>query len=150
MTRELTDNAALTDNETLAAGLRVGVMRLARRLRREREDGDLTPTQLAVLNTLERRGACSLGELATEERISAPSVTRIIASLVDTGLITRRCHDSDGRQVVVELTPAATTLLERNRHLRNLWLAEQLRSLTDDQRVTLTNALAVLDVLAKS
>ena len=37
---------------TLASALRIGVMRLARRLRVERDGDDLTLTQLAVLGTL--------------------------------------------------------------------------------------------------
>lgn len=137
-------------DDEFVAGLRVGVMRLARRLRRERGDEDLTLTQLALLGTLEMNGPCTLGELAAEERISAPSVTRIVAHLVESGLIARRPHESDGRQVVAELTPSAVTLLENNRRRRNRWLAEQVAELSAEQRATLEDAIEILDVMARS
>ena len=56
--------------------LRVGVMRLARRLRLERDDSDLTFTHLAALATLERLGDTTIGELATAENVKPPSMTR--------------------------------------------------------------------------
>jgi DNA-binding MarR family transcriptional regulator len=139
-----------SDDIDFVAGLRLGVMRLARRLRRERSDDDLTLTQLALLGTLEANGPCTLGELAAEERISAPSVTRIVGHLVESGLVTRRAHDTDGRQVVADLTPAARALLESNRERRNLWLAEQVAQLTAEQRATLDAAIGILDLLARS
>ena len=139
-----------TDDDEFVAGLRLGVMRLARRLRRERGDDDLTLTQLALLGTLEANGPSTLGELATEERISAPSVTRIVGHLVDAGLVSRRPHETDGRQVVAELTPAARSLLEDNRRRRNQWLATQVARLTPEQQSALDRAIDILDLLARS
>ena len=82
-------------------------MRLARRLRLERGDSDLTFTQLAALATLERLGDTTIGELAAAENVKPPSMTRTVNTLVDMELVTRRPHESDGRQVVVGLTAAA-------------------------------------------
>ncbi|MEO6122788.1 MAG: MarR family transcriptional regulator [Ilumatobacteraceae bacterium] len=140
----------LSDAEPFVSGLRLGVMRLARRLRRERGDEDLTLTQLALLGTLEMNGSSTLGELAAEERISAPSVTRIVNAMVEAGLVTRRAHETDGRQVVAELTPAATTLLDRNRRQRNLWLAEQVSHLSSEQHDVLRQAIDILDEMARA
>ncbi len=97
MTSTLTDAA-------LASSLRISVMRLARRLRLERDSDDLTLNQLAVLGTLDRSGPLSVGELAGIEKVKPPSMTRTVACLEEAGLVTRRPHDTDGRQVVVELT----------------------------------------------
>ena len=90
----------------LASTLRIGVMRLARRLRVERSGDDLTLNQLAVLGTLRRYGALSVGELAGHENVKPPSMTRTVACLEEIGLVTRRPHATDGRQVVVDLTAA--------------------------------------------
>ena len=138
------------DTDALVGSLRLGVMRLARRLRRERGEENLTLTQLSLLGTLELNGSCTLGELAAEEKISAPSVTRIVNALVESGLVDRNAHETDGRQIVATLTPAAVTLLERNRLQRNRWLANQLRGLTDEQRSTLARAAIILDDMARA
>ena len=52
--------------------MRIGVMRLARRLRHERSGSDLTLTQLAALGTLHRYGTATIGELAAPRTSSRP------------------------------------------------------------------------------
>ena len=82
-------------------------MRLARRLRVERDGNDLTFNQLAALGTLRRRGPLPVGDLAAHENVKPPSMTRTVAALEEAGLVTRRPSATDGRQVVVELTDLA-------------------------------------------
>ena len=101
----LTSDSTSIDDELVAA-LRVGVMRLARRLRLERSGSDLTLTQLSALGSLFRYGNLTIGELAAIEKVKPPSMTRTINFLQDAGLVTRAAHESDGRQVVVGLTDA--------------------------------------------
>jgi len=134
----------------LAAALRLNSMRLARRLRVERGSDDLTLSQLAVLGSLERHGESTLGELAGIERVKPPSMTRIVNSLVEMGLIVRRPHDTDGRQVVLDLTDSARTLLDEDRRRRTAWLAQRLAELTDDDRALLSQVLPLLERLANS
>src|SRR5437764_5247648 len=91
----------------LANELRMGVMRLARRLRQQRTESGLTLTQLSALGTLHRQGPCTPGELAALERVQPPSMTRVITHLEERGLVARAAHPSDRRQVMVSLTDAA-------------------------------------------
>ena len=44
------------------------------------------------------------GALAAAERVKPPSMTRVIASLADLGLVRRAPHPTDGRQVIVSLS----------------------------------------------
>jgi len=125
-------------------------MRLARRLRLERGSDDLTLSQLAVLGTLERHGESTVGELAHLERVKPPSMTRIVNSLVDAELVVRRPHQTDGRQVIVDLTDGARALLTEDRRRRNAWLALRLAELTDDDRDLLRRVAPLLDRLASS
>ena len=55
----------------LSSALRISVMRLARRMRSERDpDNELLPVgQLSVLGTLKRNGESTVGELAAVERV---------------------------------------------------------------------------------
>ena len=136
-------------DDAFIASLRVGLMRMARRLRRERDPADLTLSQLAVLGTLARHGPCTLRRLADEEKVSAPSMTRIVGHLVAAGLVTRQAHGTDGRQIVIEMTEVAARLLESNERRRDLWLAERVASLDSEQRRVLALALPVLESLAR-
>jgi DNA-binding MarR family transcriptional regulator len=134
----------------LASALRLAVMRLARRMRSERADTSLTLTQLAALATVERHGPLTPRELAAAERVQPPSMTRIAASLEAAGLLTRTAHPSDGRQVLLAISPAGIALLREDRRRREAWLAQRLRELDPEERDVLRRAAEVLDRLAAS
>ena len=95
------------DTAALAHDLRLAVMRLSRRLRNQRVDTSVTLTHLAALSTLKRHGPMSPGELAAHERVQPPSMTRVVVALEGMGLVTRTPHPTDGRQVIIGLSPAA-------------------------------------------
>lgn len=139
--RPLTDTA-------LASALRLSVMRLARRLRSERADTALTLSQLAALATLDRSGPLTPGELAALERVRPPQATRLVASLEAAGLVDRADHPTDGRQVLLSLSPDGAALVREDRRRRDAWLAQRLRALDPEDRRVLREAAAVLDRLA--
>jgi DNA-binding MarR family transcriptional regulator len=132
----------------LASALRLSVMRLARRMRAERADTSLTLTQLAALATVERLGPVTPRDLADAERVSPPSMTRVVTSLQDAGLVERSPHPTDGRQALLRVTPAGAALLREDRRRREAWLARELAGLSDDDRARLRDAVAVLERLA--
>ncbi|HEX6249344.1 MAG TPA: MarR family transcriptional regulator [Nocardioidaceae bacterium] len=135
----------------LAAALRVSVARLTRRLRSERDPrNELSIGQLSVLGALYRGGACSIGELATQERVQPPSMTRTVNCLAEEGYVVRRPHETDGRQVVVELADKGMTTLDADRRRRDAWLAQRLRELTPEERSVLRKAAPILERLANA
>jgi DNA-binding MarR family transcriptional regulator len=138
----------MTVDAALASSLRLSVMRLARRMRAERADTSLTLTQLSALATVERLGPVTPGELAAAERVQPPSMTRVVASLQDARLVARAPHPTDGRQALLDVTPAGAALLREDRRRREAWLARQLQALDEDERALLRDAAAVLDRLA--
>lgn len=138
------------DDTELASTLRLAVMRLARRMRAERADTSLTLSQLATLATLERHGPLTPRELAAAERVQPPSMTRLAGSLEAAGLLTRTAHPSDGRQVLLEASPAGVALLREDRRRREAWLARRLAELDDAERDVLHRAVGVLDRLVSS
>ena len=137
-----------TRTAELSGGLRVAVLRLARRLRSERADNDLTLTQLATLGTLERHGPLTPGELAAHEGVRPPSMTRVLAGLEERALVVRTPHPTDRRQVLVALGDAARILLREDRRRRDAWLARRLAELGPDERAALRAAVPVLQRLA--
>jgi DNA-binding MarR family transcriptional regulator len=141
-------STATITNAELSSQLRVPVMRLARRLRNQRSEVDLSLTQLAALGTLSRHGALTPGELAAHERVRPPSMTRIVAGLEERGLVQRTPHPSDGRQVLVTLTSEAKALIREDRRRRDAWLAQQLAQLSPAERDVLLAAAPLLEQLA--
>ncbi|MCW2795308.1 MAG: transcriptional regulator, MarR family [Nocardioides sp.] len=134
----------------LASELRLSVMRLRRRLANERHpDNELSMNAMAVLGALYRSGDLTIGELAAHERVQPPSMTRTVNCLEDGGFVTRRAHDTDGRQVLVTLTEPGRTTLLADRDRRDEWLAQRLRGLTADERAILRRAAPVLQRLAQ-
>ena len=129
----------------LASALRLSVMRLARRLRQERTDASLSLSQLAALNTLERHGPLTPGELAAHERVQPPSMTRIVNGLEERALVARRASDADKRQSVVTLTESGRQVLLANRRRRDQWLAQRLAELEPAEREVLRQCVRILE-----
>jgi DNA-binding MarR family transcriptional regulator len=136
------------DTAALAHDLRLAVMRFSRRLRTQRVDTSVTLTHLAALSTLKRHGPMSPGELAAHERVQPPSMTRVVVALEGKGLVTRTPHPTDGRQVVIDLTPEAEELLNGEARAREAWLAGRLQQLSREERAVLRDAAVIMDKLA--
>jgi DNA-binding MarR family transcriptional regulator len=138
--------AAPTDTAALAGRLRIGVTRLARRLRQEAEP-DITPSMLVALSSVESQGPLTMRDLCAIERVQPPSMTRIVAALVDAGLVERRADPSDGRVVWIRVTGAGRRLLERARGRKEAYLAKALRDLEPEELETLERAAGILERL---
>jgi len=131
-----------------ATALRTSVMRLARRLRQEGAEGELTPSQLVTLVSIERLGPLTLGELAAHERVQPPSITRIVAALEAAGLVERTSRPGDRRTAVVTASRAGRALVGRTRRRRDVWLEARLAELDPADRAVLEQAAGVLERLA--
>lgn len=137
-------SAAATDTE-LATRLRLAVGRLNRRIRLA--SNDVPPLQLSTLVSIEQHGPLRLGELAQREAVTAPTMTRVLASLDERGLIVRTPDPDDARSVRVALSEEGRTVLEDVRSRRTALLDARLGRLTPDQRLALIAALPALEAL---
>lgn len=137
---------ARTDLDTteLASRLRLGVTRLARKLRQEAEPG-ITPSLLVTLSSIDRSGAMTIGELCAAEQVQPPTMTRLVAALVEAGLVTREADPSDRRVAWVRATPEGTKLLQRSRKRKEEYLARQIRHLDPRELAILDEAATILD-----
>jgi DNA-binding MarR family transcriptional regulator len=128
----------------LASHLRIAVARTARRLRQESGTG-LSPTLTAALATVERHGPLTPSELAARERVQRPTVTRILSTLDELGLIARAADPGDRRSSLVTVTPAGRALLAAARTRKDAFLSERLDALDAEDRATLERAAALLE-----
>jgi DNA-binding MarR family transcriptional regulator len=121
-------------------------MRLARRLRQMQDDSlGLTPSQLSAMAVLLNSGDLLMGELAAQEKVQPPSMTRIVNSLEADGYVARRPDPRDHRQCLVALTDSGREVLLANRRRRDQWLAVRLAELDPADREILRHAVRVLE-----
>lgn len=73
---------------------------------------DVTEQQWRVIRTLSEAGMLDATEVAEKAFILAPSLTRMIRSLEERGLITKHKDESDGRRVLLKLSPAGHALID--------------------------------------
>lgn len=140
--------AAIEDAPTgeVAARLRVLVTRLHRRLRAEAGD-ELSPTLIAALVSIERHGLLTLGRLAELERVTPPSITRVVATLERAGLVRRVVDDTDRRVSHVSVTRDGARLLTRSRRRKAAYLTRRLNALDAEDLARVRDALPVLERL---
>jgi DNA-binding MarR family transcriptional regulator len=132
----------------LASSLRIRVMRLSRNLRRQAGTG-LSASLLSALTTVERNGPMTIGTLADAEQVKPPTMTKVVASLVEQGLVTREPDPLDGRVAWVMATPEGRSLLRRTRRRSDAYLATRLRSLNREELLVLERASRLLERLTE-
>jgi len=125
-------------------------MRVARRLRAEKSDQELTDGQFSVLALLDRKGPLTPRALADFERVQPPSMTRTLAGLLTRGLIDRAGDPSDRRQVIVRLTESGTLAVQETRRRRDAWLSRRLADLEPQEQAVLAEASEILRRIADS
>jgi len=121
-------------------------MRISRRVRFESTQV-VAPHQFSVMARLEHN-ALTPHELAGIERVSPPSMTRTVAALVESGLVTRTDDPLDRRQVFISLTAQGLLLLNETRRRRDAWMATRLKGISAEEREVLVKATAILTRVA--
>jgi len=134
------------EKDELTSDLRIACMVIARRVRFE-STSEVAPHQYSVLLRL-KDGSRTPREVADIERVSAPSMSRTVASLVDRGLVERSDDPQDRRQVILSLSDAGRKVIRDTRRRRDQWLAVRLERLDDDERALLREATALLEKVA--
>jgi DNA-binding MarR family transcriptional regulator len=122
---------------------------LFRMLRRAMPPDDLSLTAASALRRLEDGGAQRLTELACLEGITQPAMTQLVSRLEKDHLAERLKDASDGRVVLIRITPTGREALRARRAARARALDQLLHALPAADRDAIMAALPALDRLAK-
>jgi DNA-binding MarR family transcriptional regulator len=133
--------------DALAIELRTAVMRTSRRLRIEATGDVITPGQYTVLAHLHTESQ-TLRELAEREHVQAPSMTRIVNALTEQGFVSRSPDPADGRQIQIAITAAGEDVLAEARSQRTAWLAQRVAGLSEEDRLTLSQAARIMQEMS--
>ncbi|MCC2280082.1 MarR family transcriptional regulator [Streptomyces sp. ET3-23] len=133
------------DDNQLAEELRLTVGRLVRTVRA----ADTMPSgEAAVLGYLDRGGPLTTADVAHRWGVSHQSAARAVKDLLGQGLLHAEAHPSDGRKLLLHLTPAGSDRLAEERRRRADWLGTAIsEALAPDEREALAKALPLLSRL---
>lgn len=106
-------------------------------------------TTLGVLHTLAGSGPMRLSELTASERVTQPAMTQLVTRLERDGLAVRSPDPSDGRAVLVQLTPAGAKVVESRRKERIDRLAALTGQLDPHHQQALASSLPALLEMAR-
>ena len=133
----------------LADRLHSAAIHLLRRLRREDDASGLPAPQLSALSVIVFGGPITLGALAAAEQVRPPTITRVVATLEESGLVVRETDDADRRVARVKATAKGTRLLQEGRQRRVATLADSLTALSAGDRALLASALPVIERIVR-
>jgi DNA-binding MarR family transcriptional regulator len=132
----------------LAARVRMATARLYRRLR-QHSLGGLTPSQLSCLTSVEKLGPVRLGDLAVNEGVAPPTLTRIVANLVELGMVDRTADPDDARAARLTITDKGRNTLQAVREERTAYLVDRLHALEPADRQHLPELADLLERLSE-
>ncbi len=104
---------------------------------------DFSWTQKAVLSRL-ANGPATSADLARAEGVKPQSMGAAIALLEERGLVERKPHPTDRRQMNVRLTAKGIALRKRVREAIETWAAQALAKLDKRELAILFNATEVI------
>ncbi|MFZ0964896.1 MAG: MarR family transcriptional regulator [Terriglobia bacterium] len=135
---------------TLAAEIRTVGGKLKRRLREHGGRSDLTPSQISVLLRLEKEGSATVSSLARAEGMRPQSMSAVVTPLEEAGLVSGVPDPSDGRQILMSLTPKCLKLIREGRAARQDWLTTTIsQKLSAQEQEKLQAALELLTLLVE-
>jgi DNA-binding MarR family transcriptional regulator len=136
--------------EVVVAELTLAIGQLIRRLRAEANPGTLNLSQTSVLGRLEESGGMTTADLARAESMKPQSMGTILNGLERDGLVQRRAHPTDGRQVLFSLTAKGVEARRKRSTAKQAWLLAALDKLDAEEHQTLISAAALIKRLGDS
>ncbi|QFX85698.1 MarR family transcriptional regulator [Streptomyces sp. SYP-A7193] len=122
----------------------IAVEQMIRYVRHSARTGGLSTAASSTLARLSREGPQRLTELARAEGVSQPNMTQLVTRLERAGLARRTADASDGRGVLVAVTPAGLEVLARRRAERAVALRQLMEDMTGPEQQATTTALLAL------
>jgi DNA-binding MarR family transcriptional regulator len=122
---------------------------LVRRVRAVAASDELSWTETAVLKRLANEGLATTADLARAQGMRPQSMRTILASLEEMGMIERKPHATDGRQVNLELTAKGAAAQKRAGDAKRTWLAHAIDQLDAQEQETLFAAGKIIKRLVE-
>ena len=123
---------------------------LLRRVRAAAASHELSLTESSVMARLSREGPATTADLARAESVKPQSMGATIAALEERGLVERKPHPTDGRQMNIELTVKGAAVRNSARDAKRKWLGDAIAGLDEEERETLFAAGEIIKRLVSN
>jgi DNA-binding MarR family transcriptional regulator len=117
---------------------------LVRRARAAASSQELSWTDTAVLKRLANEGPATTADLARFQGMRPQSMRTIIVALEQMGMVERKAHATDGRQVNIALTAKGAAVQKTAGDAKRTWLAHAIGQLGPHEQETLFAAGAII------
>jgi DNA-binding MarR family transcriptional regulator len=135
--------------ETASTELSLAIGQLRRRLRTEANPNELNLAEMGALSRLEKVGWMTTADLARAEAMRPQSMGTILTGLKQKGLVQRRPHPTDGRQIEFALTSTGMEAKQERRVAKREWLLAAMAKLTSEEQKILIDAIALIKRLGE-
>jgi DNA-binding MarR family transcriptional regulator len=122
---------------------------LVRRLRAAAASQELSLTEAAVMARLAQDGPATTADLARAESMKPQSMGTTIATLEEMGMVERKPHPTDGRQMNIELTAKGAAVRNSAKDAKRTWLAQAIAQLDKQEQATLFAAGEIIKRLVE-
>ncbi len=122
---------------------------LVRRVRAAAAAHELSWSEGAVLKKLVEDGPATTAELARSQAVRPQSMGAIVATLEEMGLVVRKPHPTDGRQVNLEITAKGAAVRKSTGEMKRSWLTQAIAKLSEEEQETLFAAGKIMRRLAE-
>jgi DNA-binding MarR family transcriptional regulator len=111
-------------------------------------ESGFTAGRIALLGAIDASPGIGVGELAEQEAVSAPRISKAVEELVALGFV-ERTPGVDRRRVGLTLTRKGAALIRAVRKHRTAWLAERLEGMDEADVAAIAAAVEPLTRLAE-
>lgn len=138
-------------DEHAATELALALGMLVRRLRSTvpAESHELSWAQMGVMRRLDTDGPATTADLARAEGVKPQSMGAIVAVLEEKGIVERKAHPTDGRQMMIALTAKGASVRKDSRIAKRAWLAEAIGKLDAREQKSLPAVTELIKRLAE-
>ena len=135
--------------DTAVADFTQAIGLLVRRVRAAAASHELSLTEGAVMARLAEDGPATTADLARAEGMKPQSMGATIAALEEVGMVERKAHPTDGRQVNIELTAKGAAVRKSSRDAKRTWLEQAIAQLDKQEQATLFAAGEIIKRLVE-
>ncbi|HEY2431529.1 MAG TPA: MarR family transcriptional regulator [Vicinamibacterales bacterium] len=123
---------------------------LVRRVRATGTSHDLSWSETAVMKRLAKDGPATTAVLARLQGMRPQSMRPIVATLEKMGLVERKPHATDGRQINLRLTPRGAAAQKAAGDAKRAWIVRAVSQLEKREQAIVFQAGRIMRRLAES
>jgi|SRR6201997_1659923 DNA-binding MarR family transcriptional regulator len=135
--------------ETAVTDFAQAIGLLVRRVRAASASQELSWTESLVMARLAKDGPATTADLARAEGMKPQSMGTTVTALEEMGIVERKPHPTDGRQMNIELTAKGAAMRKSAKDAKRTWLVEAIAQLDEQERETLFKAGKIIKRLAE-